>query len=66
MNDLYKVIVGYMPGQKKKSIILEIGNRRQKLATFVNDDACDLFCNAMSKSILSAPQIHMLEGTDNE
>ena len=50
MNDFYKIIVGYMPGQKKKSIILEVGNERRKLASFVNDDACELFCSVMSAS----------------
>ena len=52
MNNLYKIIVGYMPGQKKKSIILEIGNERRKLATFVNDDACELFCAAMKDRVV--------------
>lgn len=65
MNDLYKIVVGYMPGQKKKSIILEVGNERRKLATFVNDTACDLFCNAMSKATMTAPEIRMLEEAAN-
>ena len=52
MNDLYKIIVGYMPGQKNKSLILEIGNERRKLATFVNEEACDLFCIAMKAEVI--------------